>query len=330
MGSPADAPLCANSGRGSSEIISTRSETYAEVSEIDLDAGPTSISQANMPLSEVLREIRLASIAGYRRIYKFRRDHKRWPNIFRPRTFNEKILYRSIFDRRPIFQTLSDKLAVRSYVKGRVGNLACIPRVLFQTRCADDLLTATLPYCFVLKSNHGQAHTYLHSAGEPDRTRLVAIAETWLAWDNYEQRDQWCYKDIPKTIFVEEHLTAGGPEPPDYKFFCFDGIPRFIEFRTKRSSGPRRDFYDSDWRSLEMSFVDPVSGHAHPRPPNLDKMIAIASRLSSDFDFIRVDLYDLGDRVVFGEITCYPQNGRGKFKPPSWDVEFGRHWIIRC
>ena len=63
--------------------------------------------------------------------------------------------------------------------------------------------------------------------------------------------------------------------------------------------------------------------------PISDKMIAIASRLSSDFDFIRVDLYDLGDRVVFGEITCYPQNGRGKFKPPSWDVEFGRHWTIR-
>ena len=114
-----------------------------------------------MPFSEVLRGLRLAWRANYRRIYKFRRDHKRWPNIFRPRTFNEKILYRSIFDRRPIFQTLSDKLAVRSYVKGRVGNLAYIPRVLFQTRCADDLLTATLPYCFVLKSNHGQAHTYL-------------------------------------------------------------------------------------------------------------------------------------------------------------------------
>ena len=177
--------------------------------------------------------------ADYRRIYKFRRDHKRWPNIFRPRTFNEKILYRSIFDRRPIFQTLSDKLAVRSYVKGRVGNLAYIPRVLFQTRCADDLLTATLPYCFVLKSNHGQAHTDRHSAGEPDRTRLVAIAETWLAWDNYEQRDQWCYKDIPKTIFVEEHLTAGGPEPPDYKFFCFDGIPRFIEFKGQNAHQDR-------------------------------------------------------------------------------------------
>jgi hypothetical protein len=170
-----------------------------------------------MPLSEVLREIRLACRASYRRIYKFRRDHKRWPNIFRPRTFNEKILYRSIFDRRPIFHTLSDKLAVRAYVKDRVGNLAYIPRVLFQTRCADDLLTASLPYCFALKSNHGQAHTYLHLAGEPDRPRLVAIAKTWLAWDNYEQRDQWCYKDIPKTKSAHQDCDAifmtaiGGP-----------------------------------------------------------------------------------------------------------------------
>ena len=279
-------------------------------------------------LSERLREIRLAWRATYRRIYKFRQDHKRWPNIFWPQTFNEKILYRLIFDRRPLLHTLSDKLAVRSYVKDRVGNLVFIPRVLFQTRCADDLLTAPLPSCFALKSNHGQAHVYLHTGGETDRPLLVVLAKEWLAWDSYERREQWCFKDIPKTIFVEEHLTAGGPVPPDYKFFCFDGIPQFIELATNRFSELRRDFYDTDWRPLDMSFVNKRSGHPHPRPPNFDTMITVASRLSSDLDFVRVDLYDLGDRVAFGELTCYPQNGRGKFKPQFWDFEFGRHWTI--
>lgn len=281
-----------------------------------------------MSVSESWRALLRAYRASFGRIFKFRRDHRYWPNVIWPKTFNEKILYRSVFDRRPLFHTLSDKLAVRRYVRARVGDVVTIPTVLLSSRAPENLLTAPLPTCFVMKSNHGQGHIHLHSGGEPDRSKLVTLAKEWLAWDNYERRHQWCYKNIPKTIFLEEHLTRGGPPPDDYKFFCFDGIPRVIEFDTSRFTGMRRDFYDTDWRLLDFAFVDPQSGIDHPRPKNLDKMLDIARRLSSGLDFIRVDLYDLGDDVAFGELTCYPQNGRGRFTPRSWDLKLGRYWLL--
>ena len=270
--------------------------------------------------------------ASYGRILRFHRYHGRWPNLRRPRTFNEKILYRSIYDRRELFHVLSDKLAVRDYVSARAGDAVAIPEVLFSTRSPDSLLTAQLPRCFVMKSNHGQGHTYMHGRVdvEVDRRRLAALAKKWLKYDNYERRGQWCYKGIEKTVFVEEHLSAGGPPPNDCKFFCFDGVPRMIEVGTDRFSGLRRAFYDPEWHRQEFDFADPPILYEVPRPPNLEQMLDIAARLARGLDFIRVDLYDLGDRVAFGEMTCLPQNGCGRFNPVSWDLKLGRHWHLAC
>jgi hypothetical protein len=283
-------------------------------------------------LRALLQSQRFAWKASYGRILRFHRCHGRWPNLLRPQTFNEKILYRSIYDRRELFHVLSDKLAVRDYVRERAGDAVATPKVLFSTRSPELLLTVPLPRYFVMKSNHGQGHTYMHGRAdvEVDRRRLAALGKKWLKYDNYERRGQWCYKGIEKMIFVEEHLSPGGPPPDDYKFFCFDGVPRMIEVGTDRFSGLRRAFYNPEWHRLEFAFVDPPIPYEVRKPPNLEQMLDIAGSLARGLDFIRVDLYDLGDRVAFGEMTCMPQNGCGRFTPASWDLEFGRHWHLAC
>ena len=81
---------------------------------------------------------------------------------------------------------------------------------------------------------------------------------------------------------------------------------------------------------MEFEFVDPPILYQVRKPPNLKQMLDIAGSLARGLDFIRVDLYDLGDRVAFGEMTCMPQNGCGRFTPVSWDLEFGRHWHLAC
>lgn len=283
-------------------------------------------TRAARRLRQTLRQPIDAWRASYGRVLRFRRDHGHWPSLRRPQSFNEKLLRRAIYDRRPLLHVLSDKLAVRAWVRERVGDAVHIAAVHFATTVPEALLTAPLPPAFAMKSNHGQGHVHLHVAGEPDRRAMAASAAKWLAWDNYVRRRQWCYKDIPRTVFVEEHLTGGAP-PDDTKLFCFDGVPRLIERDTGRFTGMRRDFYDTDWQRLDVAFVDPPGGVAHPPPPNLDRMLDIARRLSAGLDFIRVDLYDLGDRVAFGEMTCLPQNGRGRFTPASFDRELGRMWV---
>jgi hypothetical protein len=281
-------------------------------------------------LRALVKAQRLAWNASYGRILRFHRNHGRWPNLLRPQTFNEKILYRSIFDRRQLFHVLSDKLAVRDYVRARAGDAVAIPKVLFSTRSPELLLTVLLPRYFVMKSNHGQGHTYMRGRAdaEVDRRGLAALAKKWLKQDNYERRGQWCYKGIEKTVFVEEHLSAGGPPPDDYKFFCFDGVPRMIEVGTDRGTLLRRAFYDPDWHRLDLEFVDPPILYEVRKPPNLERMLDVAGSLASGLDFIRVDLYDLGNRVAFGEMTCMPQNGCGRFTPVRWDRELGQHWRL--
>lgn len=126
-----------------------------------------------------LKSQQLAWKASYGRILRFHRHHGRWPNLLRPQTFNEKILYRSIYDRWELFHVLSDKLAVRNYVRERVGDAVAIPKVLFLTRSPELLLTVPLPRYFVMKSNHGQGHTYLHGCDdvEVDRRRLAVLGK---------------------------------------------------------------------------------------------------------------------------------------------------------
>jgi hypothetical protein len=139
---------------------------------------------------------------------------------------------------------------------------------------------------------------------------------------------EWCYNDIKPRVFCEEYLGANNASPIDYKFYCFSGTARFITAHFDRHSCHKCNVYDRDWNLLK--FRDPTLP-THPgaqAPRNLDHMIFIAERLSEGVDFVRVDLYDLENRVMFGEMTNYPGGLYDRFHPPEWDAAFGSHWRL--
>jgi hypothetical protein len=262
-----------------------------------------------------------------------------------PVTFNEKVRYKMLADRRPLLTTFTDKLAVRAYVESRVGTQV-LTDLYAVTSAPRTLLGAELPREFVVKPTHASGACVLVADYAPperelpdskerwvqalvrpdrlDRDRLIGLCEGWIS-RTYSRRE-WAYRSVPPRILVEELLDDGGGVPCDYKFFVFHGRVRMIEVDLTRFEGHARNLYTPDWERLDVEYKWP-GGIDVERPHELPKMLGIAETLGADTDFVRVDLYCLGGkRVVFGELTNYPLAGRGEFRPPEFDRWLGEWW----
>jgi hypothetical protein len=268
-----------------------------------------------------------------------------------PRTFTEKVRYKMLRDHRMLLVTFADKAAVRDYVAERVGE-QYLPQAIAILSDPAELRELELPSRYVVKPTHGSGAAivvsewgaedatlppakwgwvYRHVRPEAaDRQQLVDIAHGWMT-KLYGQgpNREWAYGHVPRAVLVEEMLAApGGGIPDDYKFFVFHGRCHFIQVDAGRFGARTQDFYRPDWEHLPMSGGPAWLVPARERPERLDEMISIAERLAAETDFVRVDLYSLPDRIVFGELTSYPAGGESPFEPVSFNADFGRPWTV--
>jgi hypothetical protein len=273
--------------------------------------------RADGPLQEIL-------------VRKFMRHQGYEPNLAAPSTFNEKVLHRLLFDRRRILTTFADKLAVRDYVAQRLASTQNLTAIYGVFSLAEDLYGFDFPSRFALKANHGCHWNYIHHGGQFTRMRLVQLSRRWLNSNYGIISGEWCYNDIKPRVYCEEYLGNGYSSPVDYKFFCFSGVARFFAATFDRQSGRKINFYDRDSNLLDLRLPDVPRKFYAPPPPNLAQMISMAERLSDGIDFVRVDLYDIGDRVVFGEMTTNPGGLAERYDPQEWDATFGSYWRLPC
>ncbi|MCE0536526.1 hypothetical protein LWF15_13495 [Kineosporia rhizophila] len=269
----------------------------------------------------------------------------------RPTTFTEKVRYKMLRDHRPLVVTFADKAAVRDYVASRVGE-QYLPGSFGILDDPADLERLDLPESYVVKPTHGSGVALVVSPQAPAEATLpsaqwgwvyrhvrpeaapmgevIAIARGWLG-KLYGQgpNREWAYSQIRPRVIVEEMLTdAHGGIPDDYKFFVFHGTCQYVQVDAGRFAERTHDFFTADWKHLPLS-GGPAWADPEPGPPaRLDEMIGIAEKLGSETDFVRVDLYHLPDRIVFGELTSYPAGGDSPFDPESFNTEFGRHWQV--
>lgn len=269
----------------------------------------------------------------------------------RPRTFREKVRYKMLRDRRPLIVTFADKSAVRDYVASRVGS-GYLPTAFAIVDDPQELVRSSLPAAYVVKPTHGSGAAIVVSGHAPAEATLPpaewgwtychvrpatvtveALAEIgrhWLA-KVYGQgpNREWAYTRIRPRVIVEEMLAGpDGAIPDDYKFFVFHGTCHFIQVDAGRFGGRTQDFYRPDWEHLAMSGGPAWADPPRARPERLVEMIAVAEKLGAETDFVRVDLYDLPDRIVFGELTSYPAGGDSPFDPERFNTEFGRPWTV--
>lgn len=255
------------------------------------------------------------------------------PNLFRPKNFNEKVVARSLFDRRPILRQFADKYAVRSFVAGRLGE-DVLPEMFWVTRNPRDIPLSRLPSSFVVKPTHGSSWVRIvRDKNLLDRAELIRECEHWLSQDYYKCCRERVYKGITPRIMVEELIDDGSQDAPtDYKFLVFHGKVEVIMVIADRFAGLRGYFLDRDWNKLDAGFVDEGSPSTRrqseplPKPPHLAEMIHAAETLGKDMDFVRADFYDTPKKYYFGELTTTPAAGMEYFDPPEFNNFLGKLW----
>jgi TupA-like ATPgrasp len=254
----------------------------------------------------------------------YRRAFNRGPRLLRPRTFNERLQRAKLFSRKARHIVYADKIAVRDYVKQRVGSH--VLSKLYWT--GTDLRTVPneiLPKKFVIKPNHASGRILIVNNRDAFNWKQ-AYEQTshWLEQDYSELAAEWQYRWIEPRLLIEGFLEGeDGMSPRDYKFFCFRGRVEMVQIDLDRFVNHTRTFVGRNFELLPFGLSYARYPGALVPPANFSTMIEIAEALAGRESFIRVDLYDVG-RPIFGELTLHPEAGHGRFDPPEYDVILGK------
>lgn len=224
-----------------------------------------------------------------------------------------------------------DKHSFKRYVAQVVGERYVVPLLGVWTRAAD-IDFDVLPESFAIKSNWGSGSRHVllvrdKSKLDPDAAKMRF--SSWVQpWENvYYHTFDWAYKDIKPKIIAEKLIVN---KEYEYKFFCFNGEPKFFYVATDSSPGGRNfhNYYDMDWNLLPFTRHSRNASFDIARPDNFDEMLDLARKLSAPFPHVRVDLCNTRDGLLVEELTFYVGSGTGKFSPRDWDVKFGAPFVL--
>ncbi|WP_350022544.1 ATP-grasp fold amidoligase family protein [Turicibacter sanguinis] len=261
---------------------------------------------------------------------KYRLRIEKKLDLDNPKSFNEKIQWLKINDRKSEYTIMSDKYKVRDYISDKIGQEYLIP-LLGCYDCYEEIDFTILPKKFVLKANHTSGDVFICTDKEKiDHATLRKTLNRWLKRDYYSIHREWPYKNIEPKIICEEFLEDSLTDDiKDYKFMCFNGEPKLILLCQNRQSkkGLEIDFYDIEWNLLDLKREKtPCSNNYSNKPVNYELMKDLAKRLSENIPFVRVDFYEVNNKLYFGEMTFYPAAGFEKFNPEIYDNILG-DWI---
>lgn len=263
-------------------------------------------------------------------LYRFKMGHRL--DLKNPQTFTEKLQWLKLYNRKPEYTKMVDKYAVKEYVANIIGDEYIIPTLGVWDK-PEDIDWDSLPNQFVLKTTHGGGGGGVVICKDKttfDKTTAISKLKESMASDIYSGLREWPYKNVPKRIIAEKFMAPEkSPAPkdlPDYKFFCFNGEPKYCQVIRDRHTKETIDFYDMDWNHMPFVGLNPVARNGLTpvaRPGNLDEMKEICRKLADSKSFVRVDLYVIDDKSYFGELTLYPASGMGAFTPSEWNGKLG-------
>ena len=234
--------------------------------------------------------------------------------------FGEKIQWMKLYGNLEKYTDYADKYKVREYIKEKIGEEYLIPLLGVYDK-AEDILYEKLPNKFVIKCNHGSGYNLIVLNKDSINTKKINNKlNKWLKEDYSKIKKENQYQNIKRKIIIEQYESDKNGELLDYKFFCFDGNPKFIKVDFDRYSNHTANFYNLDWDLLNIKEKGYNNYSSEfPAPKKLDKMIEIAKILSKDFQFVRVDLYNVDGKIYFGELTYTPASGKHPFLPLDMD-----------
>lgn len=244
-----------------------------------------------------------------------------------PQTFNEKIQWLKLHDRKPEYTQMVDKFAVREYIAKTIGEEYLIP-LLGVWDAFDEIDFDQLPDQFVLKCNHDSGTVVIckdKKTFDVDAARKKINAR--INYNYYNVWREWPYKNVKPKIIAEKFMVdESGTELKDYKFFAFDGEVKSLFIATDRPFDTRFDFYDINFTHLPITNGHPNASRILDKPRGFEEMKRLASILSQGIPHVRVDFYDINGKIYFGELTFYHWSGFTPFEPEEWDKKMG-DWI---
>ncbi len=255
--------------------------------------------------------------AAHRDLYfEIHRCHKKalgsYPSIVAPKSYNECIAWLMLFDQRPELPACMDKYAVRRIVEEQIG-AEHLTELYGCYDSFDAIPFDQLPRSFVIKATHDSGSVFLIRDKEKlQRRKIKKSINKSLARIYGARKGEWAYKHIVPRIIIEEYLgDTSEPPPPDYKFHCADGRVRWLQYIFDRGTNTKEATYSREFESLDLHLDRDFAFTPSPveRPANWTRLVEVAERLARGFKYVRVDLYDINGRVVFGELTFFPRAG---------------------
>lgn len=252
-----------------------------------------------------------------------------WPDLENPKTFQEKIQWLKLYDHKPIYTKMVDKYEAKSFIEERVGKEFVIPTIGIYDDVSQIDYSA-LPNYFVIKTTHDSGTVIVCK----DKSKLdIKETNKWLKKSlrrNYFYSErEWPYKNVKPRIIVEVNINENGGDLSDYKFYCFNGEPKILYITTNRGGegGLREDYFDVDGNHIEVTQKGYPNNDKTPQlPHSFDKMKEMARVLSKDIPHLRVDFYEVNNKVYVGELTFSDGGGYAPFDPEQYDRIIGE-WI---
>ena len=248
-----------------------------------------------------------------------------------PKRFSEKIQCYKAFYRNKEMLRCVDKFLVRDYVIEKLGTDKYLNKLYQVCDKAEDIDWESLPDKFVIKTTDGGNGDNVFICTDKtkiDNQKVVSLVNSWRNKKYYRVSREWAYLGAKESkIIVEEYLSQDKEnELLDYKFFCFNGVVKFMKIDFDRSYKHGANYYDLEMNLLPFGENEcpPNPNKKFDKPKNFHLMINLAQQLSKDFPFVRVDFYNINGAIYFGELTFYPGSGYTKFIPDSADFEWGK------
>lgn len=256
-------------------------------------------------------------------------------NLRDPRTFNEKLQWLKLYDRKPIYTTMVDKYEAKKYVANIIGDKYIIPTLGVWNRF-NDIDFTELPDQFVLKTTHDSGGVVIVK----DKDAFLSDKDIFnkakdklsnsLKHNFYYEYREWPYKNVKPRIIAEKYMEDESTHDlRDYKFFAFRGVVKALFIATNRQKEDEEtkfDFFDNNFVHLPFTNGHPNADIVPSKPTTFDEMKKIACKLSENISELRVDFYEVNGKAYFGELTFSHWSGFMPFDPPEWDKTFG-NWI---
>ncbi len=289
------------------------------------------INKAHKFYLRTLRKMRFLPPKMYAKIHYEYFSGKKL-NLKNPKEFNAKIEWYKVFFRPKILNQLVDKFEVRSFVNEKIGK-QYLNDIIGVYDNVDDIPFNNLPKKYVIKATHSSGHNIIvKDKNSIDINKVTKKLKKWLKVNQYYRMGQeWAYKDVKPRYIIEHFLKENDKNTlVDYKFYCFDGQPKFIDVHIDREDDHKQGCFDLEFNLLpfgKSSSYKSISSDIE-KPTNLKEMVEVSKKLSKKLPFVRVDLYSVNGRTIFGEMTFYPSDARKDFYPQKYNEIIGNYFKL--